>query len=73
MTERVARWDSEAREFVESPPEVEAFLDEYAALCLKHKLCLSHEDGHGAFIIERDHPRLISWVRQAHWVRGTNG
>lgn len=30
-------------------PAVKTFLDELVALCKKHNLALSHEDGHGAF------------------------
>ena len=59
------RWDKIARKNVESPAVVEAFLDEYEALCRKHELCLSHEDGHGSFIIERLRNSQIKWVRNA--------
>lgn len=32
---------------------VKAFLAEIIAVCRKHKLYLSHQDGHGAFQVER--------------------
>jgi hypothetical protein len=32
-------------------PEVVAFLEEVLAVCDKHKLSISHEDGHGAFLV----------------------
>lgn len=46
-------------------PKVEAFLDEYEAVCRKHGFSLSHEDGHGAFIIEPYNDDSIKWVRGA--------
>jgi hypothetical protein len=59
------RWDKNTRTRVESPTNVEAFLDEYAALCDKHNLTLSHEDDHGAFIITDYREGNIDWVRAA--------
>jgi hypothetical protein len=50
---------------VASPLKIEAFLDEYEALCRKHGLSLSHEDGHGGFEIEVFDKHNIDWVRQA--------
>lgn len=47
-------------------PEVDAFLDEIVAVCEKHGLSISHEDGHGAFEIERMSEDNIQWLRQAH-------
>ena len=33
-------------------PLVDAFLEDLLFLCKKHGLSLSHEDGHGAFLVE---------------------
>ncbi|QBX06742.1 hypothetical protein H1O16_gp329 [Burkholderia phage BcepSaruman] len=59
------RYDARLKEYVESPAHVEAFLDEYEALCQKFGLSLSHEDAHGGFIIEEFHEYNMKWVREA--------
>ena len=46
-------------------PEGQAFLIDLEALYIKHGLALSHEDGHGAFIITNLSPLLVKWVREA--------
>lgn len=38
----------------EQSPEVKAFIADIVALYDKHGFALSHEDGHGAFIIVKD-------------------
>lgn len=35
----------------EPNPEVDAFLSEIIAVCIKHNLMIGHEDTHGAFIV----------------------
>ena len=32
-------------------PEVEAFLNELEAVCKRHGMGISHEDGHGSFLV----------------------
>lgn len=39
-------------------PQVKAFLADLVALYDKHGLALSHEDGHGAFIVVKDDRRV---------------
>ena len=56
------RWHLDLRDDAESPAEVEAFLEEYRALCRRHNMALSHEDCHGGFIVQRgDIDRVLSW------------
>lgn len=43
-------------------PKVDAFLAEIEAVCVKHGMSISHEDGHGAFIIEK---HGHSWLDEA--------
>ena len=62
---RTDRWDLVAKKSIASPAAVEAFLDEYEALCKKHELCLAHEDHGGGFIVERIRKQTIQWVRGA--------
>jgi len=64
----VQRWNQEKSEYEPSPVHVEAFLNELEALYLKHGLALSHEDSHGAFIIQPYEPSLVEWVRDAHYL-----
>ena len=45
------RWNQYVNKDVELP-EVDAFLEDLVAVCRKHKMYLSHEDGHGSFIVE---------------------
>lgn len=59
----VSRWINRQRK--ESPQKIEAFLDAYEKICRDHGLCLSHEDGHGGFLVHRFNDDDVSWVRYA--------
>lgn len=57
------RWDrvtKENREF----PQVDAFIAEIADVCRKHGLSIGHEDGYGAFIVEKGDDN-IDWLEAA--------
>lgn len=54
-------------------PEVDAFLDEIEVVCRKHGMSISHEDGHGAFIVERFHEFFVEWLRNADDARAVGG
>lgn len=58
------RWSGAANERVEVP-EVDAFLAEIEAVCRKHGMTISHEDGHGAFLVEPMSERNLEWLREA--------
>lgn len=45
--------------------KVKAFLSEIEEVCKRHGLSISHEDGHGSFIIEKFDPYNISWLNDA--------
>lgn len=48
-------------------PAVDAFLEEINEVCRKHGMSISHEDTHGAFIIDRlDDERDLEWLSLAH-------
>ncbi len=47
-------------------PLIDAFLGDIHALCMKYNLSLSHEDGHGAFIVESYSKHNIIWLSNAH-------
>jgi len=59
------RWSTNLRRNIPSHPAIEAFLDEYEALCRKHGMALGHEDEHGAFQIEDYVESCVDWARQA--------
>ena len=50
---------------VETPENIVKFFDEIEAVCRKHGLSISHEDGHGAFLIEPFSEDNIKWFRDA--------
>ena len=60
------RWDVDKREDV-IRPDVDLFLSELEELCRRHGLIVSHEDGHGAFIIRKlgDRPDAFEWLHEA--------
>lgn len=58
-------WDCLKGTFVETPIEMINFLNELDNLCKKYDLSISHEDSHGAFIIERYDKNNISWIQDA--------
>ena len=45
--------------------EVDAFLKEIVEVCKEHGFSLSHEDTHGAFIVERYDKDNIQWLMEA--------
>lgn len=45
--------------------EVEKFLQDIDLVCMKHNLSISHEDRHGAFIVEDYNKRNIVWLFNA--------
>lgn len=47
---------------------MEAFIKDITNVCLKHKMTISHEDGHGSFIIEDYNYKRIEWLKGAIFV-----
>ena len=58
------RWHHGKSDFVEDP-KVDAFLEDILTVCRKHHLLLSHEDGHGAFLICEYSEGDPDWLRHA--------
>lgn len=50
-------------------PDVDAFLADIEALSRKHGLAISHEDGHGAFLVVSVDQFDFSWLHAAHDAR----
>lgn len=56
-------WSIIKSEEIETPEEVKNFLNEIDNICKKYNLSISHEDCHGAFIIERYDNFNIRWLK----------
>jgi len=58
-------WDIEKSKHIETPKKMVNFLNDIKEVCNKHKLSISHEDGHGSFIIEDICSSNIDWLFDA--------
>jgi hypothetical protein len=47
------RWNENTDEFVTDTPKIDSFISEIEIVCIRHGFSISHEDGHGSFIIEK--------------------
>ena len=45
--------------------QVDAFLREIVKVCKEHGFSLSHEDTHGAFVVEKYEEENIQWLMDA--------
>lgn len=50
---------------VDMPKRMRDFLEEIKSVCKKHNLSISHEDGHGAFIVDDYDEFNINWLFNA--------
>ncbi|MEW5958068.1 MAG: hypothetical protein AB1801_10115 [Chloroflexota bacterium] len=58
------RWGVETGKKVENE-QVDKFLQEITSVCKKYGLSISHEDTHGAFVIEAYNEANIDWLVSA--------
>lgn len=58
-------WDRTKLCRVDMPKEMEDFLNDIKMICKKHNLSISHEDYHGAFLIEEYDEDNIKWLFNA--------
>jgi len=59
------RWSRQCRSRI-TDQAADAFLADLQAVCVKHGLWLSHEDGGGAFIVEKlDCLGMLDWMMDA--------
>lgn len=56
-------WDINKNENIKTPESVINFLNEIDNICKKYNFSISHEDDHGAFILEKYHDYNIKWLR----------
>ena len=59
-------WNAIKNERQETPQNQIDFIDEIEQLSIKYNLSISHEDKHGAFVIETYNPENIEWLRDGH-------
>lgn len=61
------RWDNNTKSYIEDV-KIDEFLNEINEVCKKHGFSISHEDGHGAFEIEKfdENEFHINWLMNAH-------
>jgi hypothetical protein len=59
-------WDNTIGEHIDMPERMKKFLEDIDLVCKKHDLSISHEDFHGAFIIEEYDEYNIRWLFNAH-------
>ena len=59
-------YDCQLGEYIQIPEDLKAFFDEIDSVCKKYNLSISHEDGHGGFIIERYNKFCVEWLRAAN-------
>lgn len=43
-------------------PQVDEFLSDVLAVCRRHKMSISHEDGHGAFLVVPFNEQCADWL-----------
>lgn len=55
----------ETGDFIDTPKTVANFFEEIEAVCKKHGYSISHEDRHGAFIVEKFSSDNIGWLKDA--------
>lgn len=58
------RWFNSVNDYRESDT-IDKFLEEIQSVCLKYGFSISHEDGHGSFVIEKFNMRLAAWLKDA--------
>lgn len=58
------RWNRSTKTFEENR-KIDEFLAEVIEVCKKHGMSISHEDGHGSFIIENYYESNIDWMKEA--------
>lgn len=59
-------WDCSKKEYVETSKELKKFFKDIENVGKKHGYSISHEDGHGAFEIEKYDDDNIDWLKNAN-------
>lgn len=59
-------YDKTIRTIRDMPESMRKFIEDIDLVCKKHNLSISHEDYHGAFIIEEYDKGNIKWLSHAY-------
>ena len=59
-------WHITKGEFVKQSDKIAEFLKNIENLCKKYDISISHEDNHGAFILEEYDETNIKWLKNSH-------
>lgn len=59
-------WNLKTETQIKTPKYVSSFLEEIFKIYEKYDLSISHQDGHGAFIIENNNEFNKEWLSEAH-------
>lgn len=65
-------WDINKNKNIKTPESVINFLNEIDNICKKYNFSISHEDSHGAFILEKYYYDNITWLRDCMLDLGRN-
>ena len=67
MEERIFDYSNGVNvEEIDMPKELSNFYSEIEQVCRKYNMSISHEDGHGSFLIERFDEFNMKWLREAN-------
>ena len=58
-------WDLINNKYIKIPKDMISFINDIIEVMKKHNLSISHEDSHGAFIIEKYDDYNIKWLKHA--------
>jgi hypothetical protein len=58
-------WHISKGKYVTPSVNILQFLDEIEKVCKKYNISISHEDGHGAFILEEYDEFNFRWLRKS--------
>ena len=59
-------WNQVKGKLTEVPEDVSKFYEDIEKVCREHGMSISHEDGHGAFIVESFSEENLWWLKSAH-------
>lgn len=59
-------WNLKTEEHEDMAQEMLNFLSDIESVCRKYNLSISHEDGHGSFIIEEYNESNLRWLANAN-------
>jgi hypothetical protein len=58
------RWNTN-KQINENRIDIDQFIEDIQEVCIKYKMSISHEDGHGSFIIVKYNKHYIDWLNNA--------